>query len=270
AESPEETCSVVGPIGQGSKGFPGKYSAELSLFVLDAGVALLGKRAADVIYLSLSDYIQHKHAPHEPEAIAFMQAVDRRVEALAAHGAIIGITADHGMSDMAGPDGSARAVYIEDEIEHHFGKGAARVICPITDPFTRHHASLGGFVRVHMRNPSRVRQARRPAAALDGVELVLTGPEACTRFELPAVGEGDLVVVAAPGFALGARADEHDLSQLEGTRLRSHGGTAEQLVPFILSHPAKAAYAERAHRSEERRVGKECRSRRSPYDADDT
>jgi len=247
AEAPEHAQAVIGEIGQGNSGVPEKYSSELSIFVLDAGVALLESRAADVIYLSLSDYIQHKHAPDEPEAIAFMQAVDQRIGALAAQGAIIGITADHGMSDMAGPDGTARVVYVQDEIERRFGEGAARVICPITDPFTRHHASLGGFVRVYLRNPGlALDDIRRHVAALEGVGLVLTGPEACVRYELPALGEGDLVVIAAPGFALGARADEHDLSQLAGARLRSHGGTAEQLVPFILSHPVKPAYAERA------------------------
>ncbi|WP_309083315.1 phosphonoacetate hydrolase [Chelativorans sp.] len=245
AESPEHARDVIGEIGQGS--LPEKYSADLSLFVLDAGVALLNNRAADVIYLSLSDYIQHKHAPDEPQATAFMQAVDRRLGAMAAQGAIIGITADHGMSDMARPDGSARVVYVQDEIEARFGEGTARVICPITDPFTRHHASLGGFVRVYLRDPAlALDDVRDHVAALEGVELVLTGPEACARYELPAKGEGDLVVIAAPGFALGARADEHDLSQLAGTPLRSHGGTAEQLVPFILSHPVERAYAERA------------------------
>ena len=139
----------MGPIGEvGSS--PNKYSADLSLFVLDAGVALLERHDCDIIYLSLSDYVQHKHAPDDPEAIAFMRAVDDRVARMAELGAVVGIVADHGMNDMASADGSAKVLYVQDEIEKAFGPGAARVICPITDPFIRHHASLGGFVRVYL------------------------------------------------------------------------------------------------------------------------
>src|SRR5262249_6290860 len=42
---------------------PGVYSAELSAFVLAAGVALMRRDRPDLMYLSTTDYIQHKHAP---------------------------------------------------------------------------------------------------------------------------------------------------------------------------------------------------------------
>ena len=74
----------------------------------------------------------------------------------------------------------------------------------------------------------------------------MTAQEACERYELPAEGEGDIVVIAAPGVALGSSTAEHDLSALAGQRLRSHGGLSEQQVPFILSHPLNPAYAARA------------------------
>ena len=47
---------------------PDQYSADLSLFVLDAGVRLLEEGRARLLYLSLSDYVQHRYAPEEPEA----------------------------------------------------------------------------------------------------------------------------------------------------------------------------------------------------------
>ena len=47
---------------------PPQYSGDLSLFVLDAGVKLLEENRADLLYLTLSDYIQHKHAPNCCEA----------------------------------------------------------------------------------------------------------------------------------------------------------------------------------------------------------
>lgn len=241
AEFPDEAIAAIGPIGSER---PDKYSADLSLFVLDAGVALLERRRCDIVYLSLSDYVQHKHAPEAPEAIAFMRAVDDRVARMLELGAVIGIVADHGMNDMAWPDGSAHVLYVQDELERAFGPGAARVICPITDPFVRHHASLGGFVRVYLRNPALdVAEVRKHLAGLEGIEQALLGLEACALYDLPEEGEGDIVVVAAPGVALGATAAEHDLSALAGQRLRSHGGTAEQKVPFILSHPISPAFA---------------------------
>jgi phosphonoacetate hydrolase len=246
AESPDAAVAAIGPIGEvGSS--PDKYSADLSLFVLDAGVALLERHDCDIIYLSLSDYVQHKHAPADPEAIAFMRAVDRRITRMAELGAVVGIVADHGMNDMASADGSAKVLYVQDEIEKAFGPGAARVICPITDPFVRHHASLGGFVRVYAMRPEvDIGALRRHIAELDGVALALTAQEACERYELPAEGEGDVVVIAAPGVALGSTTAEHDLSALAGQRLRSHGGLSEQQVPFILSHPLNPAFASRA------------------------
>src|SRR6476660_8284477 len=47
---------------------PDQYSADLSLFVLDAGIKLHERGAASLLYLSLSDFVQHAHAPGEPEA----------------------------------------------------------------------------------------------------------------------------------------------------------------------------------------------------------
>jgi phosphonoacetate hydrolase len=219
---------------------PDQYSADLSLFVLDAGIRLLESQRPDLMYLSLSDYVQHKHAPEAPEAVAFMAAVDARLEKLVAAGAVVGIVADHGMNDMTKPDGSPNVIYLGDVLDTAFGVGAVRVVCPITDPFVRHHGAMGGFVRVHLMRPD---LAREDVAAFiriqPGVALALPREEACARFALPEDREGDIAVIAEKGVALGARAVDHDLSQLAGEKLRSHGGLAEQTVPFILSHPLR-------------------------------
>ena len=44
----------------------GVYSAALSEFVFRAGVALLERERPDIMYLSTTDYVQHKHAPGTP------------------------------------------------------------------------------------------------------------------------------------------------------------------------------------------------------------
>jgi phosphonoacetate hydrolase len=245
AESPDEATTALGdkaPLPAGDK-----YSEALSLYVLDTGVELLAAGRGTILYLSLSDYVQHKHAPEAPEALAFMAAVDERLGRLVALGAVVGIVADHGMTDMSAEDGTPRITYVQDELEARFGAGSVRVICPITDPFVRHHASLGGFVRVYIKDPIlSPAQVEAALCDMDGIALALPAEIACARFELPLEGEADVVVVAEPGVALGATPAEHDLSALAGRRLRSHGGLSERNVPFILSHPLTADYAARA------------------------
>lgn len=221
---------------------PDQYSADLSLFVLDAGIELLKRAAARLLYLSLSDFVQHAHAPGTPEADAFNRAVDERIGRLTALGAAVGVVADHGMNDKSRADGTPNVVFLEEELARRFGDGAVRVICPITDPFVCHHGALGSFVRVHMRKAADLGALMAASATLPGVELVLDGPAAAARFELPPDLEGDFVVLGDAGTVIGASRAEHDLSGLAGHRLRSHGGLGEQRVPFIVSRQLRTDY----------------------------
>jgi phosphonoacetate hydrolase len=225
---------------------PDMYSADLSLFVLDAGIALLGRGEAELLYLSLSDYVQHAHAPGDPAADAFHRAVDDRVARLVELGAIVGLVADHGMNDKAQADGTPSVIFLEDALNERFGAAAVRVICPITDPFVRHHGALGSFVRVYARRAADLPSLMAASTALPGVALVLDGPEAARRLEMPADREADFVVLGDDNTAIGAARAEHDLSGLTGHRLRSHGGLGEQRVPFILSRPLTPEYRHRA------------------------
>jgi phosphonoacetate hydrolase len=221
---------------------PDMYSADLSLFVLDAGLALLERQRAQLLYLSLSDYVQHAHAPGDPEADAFHRAVDDRVRRLVELGAVVGLVADHGMNDKALPGGEPNVIFLEDALNDRFGAGAVRVICPITDPFVRHHGALGSFVRVYARGAADLAALIAASAALPGVALVLDGPQAAQRFEMPLDREADFVVLGDDHTAIGASRAEHDLTGLAGHRLRSHGGLGEQQVPFILSRPLTPEY----------------------------
>jgi phosphonoacetate hydrolase len=222
---------------------PDMYSPDLSLFVLDAGIRLIERGEATLLYLSLSDWIQHSHAPGEAPSDAFHRAIDQRVAHLMELGAVVGVTADHGMNDKAGADGRPNIVFVEDELNRQFGDGAVRVICPIADPFVRHHGALGSFVRLYDKKGSGIAKLMEAAARLPGVALVLDGPAAAERFELPLDREADAVIIAERDVALGARRDEHDLSTVDGHRLRSHGGISEQPVPFIVSARLNDEYA---------------------------
>jgi phosphonoacetate hydrolase len=221
------------------RGRPDMYSADLSLFVLDAGLRLL-ERGADLLYLSLSDFVQHAHAPGEAEADAFHRALDQRVARFLDLGAVVGLTADHGMNDKP------HVIFLEDELVQRFGAGSARVICPITDPFVRHHGALGSFVRVYARNHGDIAPMMAATSTLPGIAAVYDRAEAVLRLELPFDREADFVVLGDAETAIGAARAEHDLSGLAGHRLRSHGGPCEQRVPFALSHPLTVEYRRRA------------------------
>lgn len=216
---------------------PLQYSGDLSLYVLDAGIKILEEDRADFMYLTLSDFIQHKHAPGNKDANEFMAALDQRIGRLAQLGAIVVVTGDHGMSDKSLEDGTPNVLYLQERLEERFGQGSARVICPITDPFVRHHGALGSFVRVYAKSASDVSSMLSFIKSLSGVALVLSAAEAAEYLELSLDREGDIVVVAVKNAVIGSKKEEHDLSNLGEHRLRSHGGLSEQDVLILISIP---------------------------------
>ena len=226
------------------RGRPDQYSADLSLFALDAGLRLLETLKPQLMYLSTSDYVQHKHEPGAAESDAFHAEVDRRIARMIELGATVALTADHGMADKSGPDGRPNVVYAEDALNERFGAGSVRVICPIADPFVRHHGALGGLVRVHLLKPGDVQAMITYARSLPGIEQVLDRATVCERYQLPPDREGDFTVFSDRRTAVGARRQDHDLSALGNHRLRSHGGLGEQRVPFMVSRPLSPRYRE--------------------------
>jgi phosphonoacetate hydrolase len=224
---------------------PDVYSAALSEFVMEAGVRLLETERPGAMYLSTTDYIQHKHAPGEPASDAFYRALDAAWGRLSALGALVSLTADHGMNAKNTAAGQPNVIYLSPLLEQWLGAGRARVILPITDPYVVHHGALGSYATVYLPRGTDPAPLLARLRALPGIEYAATRAEACARFELPPDRVGDLVVVSGQDVALGKSPAEHDLTQLSGG-LRSHGGLAEQRVPFVLSAPLNAAYRARA------------------------
>ncbi len=214
------------------KPLPEVYSADLSEFVFAAGVWLLKTRRPDVMYLSTTDYIQHKAGPGSDIANAFYGMIDGYLDQLDRLGAIIVATADHGMNGKHGADGSPNVIYLQPLLDEFLGPGLARVILPITDPYVGHHGALGSFGTVHLPAGTDVAAVVGRLEAIDGIDVVLPKAEACARFELPADRIGDVVVVSGRHTTIGTAPERHDLSGLHGP-LRSHGGLAEQRVPMI-------------------------------------
>ncbi|KAL1878544.1 hypothetical protein VTK73DRAFT_7885 [Phialemonium thermophilum] len=236
---------------------PPQYSGELSLYVLDAGLKLLQEGRADLLYLTLSDFVQHHHAPRSAESNDFMRKLDERIGRLVQAGAVVAVTGDHGMSDKANDDGSPNVLFLEDALRAAWPEADIRVICPIADPFVKHHGALGSFVRVHV-NRSRGQKDQTSSGSgsssssaivddmvticrsLPQVEAAYRGDEAAALFEMPADREADIVVLAKKNAVIGGRSDEHDLSTVAGHRLRSHGGLSEQAIPLLRSKPLAA------------------------------
>jgi phosphonoacetate hydrolase len=213
---------------------PSVYSAELSEFVFAAGVKLVQTHRPDLMYLSTTDYVQHKHAPGTAEANAFYAMMDRYLAELERLGCVIALTADHGMNAKTQLDASPNVIYLQDVLDGWLGSGRARVILPITDPYVVHHGALGSYATVYLPADLDASALAPRIAALRGIETVLGRAEAARRFELPADRIGDLVVVSGRSVAIGGAAAKHDLSGLDAP-LRSHGGVSEQAVPLVLN-----------------------------------
>ena len=215
------------------KPLPEVYSADLSEFVFAAGVKLLENHRPDLMYLSTTDYIQHKAGPGSKIANDFYAMVDGYLAALDRLGAIVVATADHGMNDKHDPETKEpNVVYLQSLLDEWLGRDKARVILPITDPYVAHHGALGSFATIHVPAGTDVAALAKRIKVLDGVDLVLTSAEACERFGLPADRIGDIVVTSGRHMTLGTAREKHDLSGLDEP-LRSHGGLFEQRVPMI-------------------------------------
>ncbi len=214
---------------------PDVYSAALSEFVFTAGVAIMERDRPDLLYLSTTDYIQHKHAPGSPEADAFYAMMDRYWARLDALGCVIVLTADHGMNAKHDPaTGRVRAVWLQTLLDEALGEGKTRVILPITDPYVVHHGALGSFAVVYLGHAGDAEAVAECCRGAGGVLRVLSREEACAEFGLPPDRTGDLVVIGTRDTVLGTEESRHDLSGLTEP-LRSHGGTTEQTVPLIMN-----------------------------------
>lgn len=238
----EEVLHLVG------QALPSVYSAALSEFVFAAGVGLMERVRPDIMYLSTTDYVQHKHAPGSVEANAFYRMMDGYWARLEGMGATLALTADHGMNAKHDAGGAPAVIYLQDLLDGLLGPGLARVILPITDPYVVHHGALGGFATAYLPGGSDAEAVAARLAAVDGVESALTGADACRRFELPEDRMGDIVVVSQRHMVLGSSPGRHDLSGL-AEPLRSHGGLSEQTVPLIVNRPVSVPPRDRQLRN---------------------
>ncbi|RYX89333.1 MAG: phosphonoacetate hydrolase [Comamonadaceae bacterium] len=217
---------------------PSVYSADLSEFVFAAGAMLLRTERPDLMYLSTTDYVQHKFAPGTEGANSFYAMMDRYLQELDDLGAVIGITADHGMNAKSDALGKPNIVFLQDVLDSTAGLGEARVLLPITDPYVVHHGALGSYATVYVADPVHIPAVKERLLQIPEVEHVLDRATAAARFELPPDRIGDLVVLSHRLSVLGTSSSQHDLSGLT-VPLRSHGGLSEQRIPLLFNRVLK-------------------------------
>ena len=213
---------------------PEVYSADLSEFVLAAGVKILKEWSPNVMYLSTTDYIQHKFAPNQQGAKDFYSMADAYIGELDHLGAALVVTADHGMKPKHDANGEPSVVYVQDLLDQWLGEGKARVILPITDPYVVHHGALGSFATAYLPAEVDTAEITEKLSNIEGILLVINKSEAVKRFDLPPDRIGDIVIISTENMTLGTSVDRHDLEALKEP-LRSHGGLTEQEVPFIVN-----------------------------------
>ncbi len=244
----EEGNGLTGVLELVGKPLPKVYSADLSEFVFAAGVKIMEKYRPDILYLSTTDYIQHKHAPGTPVANEFYSMMSGYLAQLDAMGVTIALTADHGMNAKTDAAGRAQIIYLQDWFDAEMGKDKARVILPITDPYVAHHGSLGSFATAYLPANTETAGLFAKLMALPGIEAVLTRAEAAKRFELPPDRIGDVIIVSERQIVLGTSAARHDLSGLDAP-LRSHGGVSEQKVPLVFNRKLRDVASSRRLRN---------------------
>ena len=211
---------------------PNVYSQGLSEFVMAAGVKILNELNPDIMYLSTTDFIQHKYAPGDEVANAFYAMFDRYIGQLNVNNNSIIVTADHGMQPKSRSDGSPNAIFLQDILDETLGKDISKVILPITDPYVVHHGALGSFATVYLVDKSRIHDAIVEIQKIDDIEVVLTNEEGCAQYDLPTDRMGDIICMSSQNSTIGSAEKAHDLSKLKEP-LRSHGGLHEREVPFI-------------------------------------
>lgn len=218
------------------------YSEESSAFSLDLGINLLrgkGEYIPEVMYISLTDYIPHRHAPGTKTANRYIKCIDEKINALDKMGCVVGITADHGMGAKHNSLGEPNAIWLKDILEQNKIKNY-NILLPITDKYLGHHSCLGGCAWIYFKGQGEALKAYEILEETRGIEEVLFNNEAAIKYDLPGELIGDIFLLADKDGVLGSTRKEH-CNIPEG--LRSHGGIHEQKVPFIINKSLNREYS---------------------------
>ena len=201
------------------------YSGAVNLWLQRAARAVLEAQKPDLLYVTTTDYLQHKYGPEHTEAQAHHAALDAEIGKLVdswirthQDGAVF-ITADHGMLDKT------RA--LDPGVILRNRGLTAEAVPIIKDRYVVHHGNQGGAAYVHLQNGDTLAEAIDILKARPGIDDALSRHEAAARFQLMAERVGDIMVLADEETVFGVM----DEAERE-VHLRSHGSLHESVVPL--------------------------------------
>lgn len=229
---------------------PAASDPQASLYLLEMGLRLLQSRdrsRPSIYYLSASDALQHQHGPGSPEAQAFYSGFDALLGQLDLEGALVGVTAGHGMNEKHRVDRTPKVAFCEPALAE--AGLEARVLLPIADE-AGHRSTLGAYATVYLQHKEDIAKARTVLRALPGVYQVIGAEDAALALQLPLDRFGDLIVLGDQNSAIGSSPAKHDLEACRG--LRSHGGLEEQVVPMFLNQRLEGEPKKRLGRGKSR------------------
>lgn len=212
---PTEFIDAVGPVEP-------IYSIEINLWLLRAVRWTLRQYDPEFVYCSTTDWVQHKHTPHDALSQQHMSELDLIIGKIIEDNPNreIYITADHGMSDKSA------ALDISRRLRQH--GIIAESIPIIKDRYVAHHSNLGGAAYIFLENRSEVSQALQVLLNTNGIDEVYPAEKAAHKFRLHPDRIGDLFALADENTVFG----ELDMTS-EPVSIRSHGSRHESYVPII-------------------------------------
>ncbi len=232
---------------------PGIYEWNASHYALELGLALSRHLQPVLLYVSLTDAVQHAEPPGSPLSDRYLVELDRLVGCYLDAGWRLGLVADHGMNAKTGADGTPNVAHLGSALE---AAGiAAHVVLPITDPHVSHHAALGSGAWVHVARSApgaTPRRCSRRCREWTRCSSARSGPP--PRYSCRATGSATWWCSATATPCSGRAPADHDLSQLLGQSALARrplraGGSAASVRTAGRGRPRAA----RARRHQRRR-----------------
>lgn len=217
AESAEQPASwLVDRIGPA----PDIYTVEVNHWLLRAAKSVLEDASFDLLYITTTDYVTHKHSPDDDIAQWNLKEIDRILgEMLNVADVELVVTADHGMN--------AKTYGLDlDKILDAAGI-RANAIPIIKDRHVVHHRNMGGAAYVYLEDPEALNEAMSVLAGEKGIETVLASPDAALQYRLHPDRIGHIFVLADRDTVFGALP-----APREAVSLRSHGSLHERPIPI--------------------------------------
>jgi phosphonoacetate hydrolase len=209
-------------------GEPGDiYSREINYWLWEVAADLLKTRPdLDLIYVHITDYPMHRWAPEMQESREHLQTLDEIIGRASevAPDAIFMFTADHGMN-------AKTRCWDLQKVCEEAGTPVRFVLSPERDYYIVHHRNFTGCSWVWLNQPEDYESVAGVIAKLDGVEEIITGEEAVTRFHQVPGRLGDMVV-CGDQYTMFGEMDQAYETLPHG--YRAHGSLHEMNLPLII------------------------------------